>query len=365
MSRDVERTALFGLMLILCFSGAVMVYSSTFALALSRGLDSTFFLNRHLLGIIIGLCAFLAIQKLDYSVLKRSVPFLTVLGLLLLLLVFHTTLGICYGGFSRWCRLGPLTVQPSEFSRLVLLSFLAYHLERKKSSAQSGAGSYLIPILLWAAAGSLILLEPNYGYFVEFGALFLVLLFVSGARLAPLAGVLGMFVCTAISFIFTSHYRMGRFLAFFEPYLYYKTTGYQVIQSLVGFSRGGLLGTGIGTGKQKLFYLPEIYNDYIFAVVGEELGFVGVFLTATAYLGLFLLCLRIARRAPDIFGTLFSFGAGASLTLSAFINMSVCLNLLPPTGLVLPFVSYGGSSMVASIVTVGVVHRISLEGKRP
>ena len=364
MNEKIENVVFITLLFGFFALGIITVCSSTFALAISRGVDDTYFLNRQVYGIFIGLGLFLIIQKIDYITLKRLVPLFVILGTLSLLLVFHPSLGICYRGVSRWCRLGPITVQPSEFSRLILIGYFAYYMDKKRIQITRKLRHYLAPVIVWVVMAMLILLEPNYSSFVELGICFLILVFVSGFPTLSFIGVLGVFIGVLVIFIFTSHYRMIRFLAFLDPHLYYKTSGYQVIQSLVSFASGGLWGAGIGAGKQKLFYLPDMYNDYIFAVIGEEMGFLGVFSVATMYLVLFCLCIRISRRSPDLFGALFSIGAGISLTLSAFINMGVCLKLLPPTGLVLPFISYGRSSMVSNIVTMGVVYKISKVSKR-
>jgi cell division protein FtsW len=341
--------------------GAVMVYSSTYALAISQGLNGEFFLKRHLVAIACGISAFVIIQFLKYSLVKRMVPLVTVLGGLSLLLVLHPNLGIEHGGFRRWFQIGPFSVQPTEFCRFILLAFFAYFLERKDSSKEASIRGYLILVLVWLAASFLILLEPNYGLFAEMGIFFLILLYATDIPRLPLACVAAIYLCAVVVFMFTSEYRIARLVAFLEPYQHYQTSGYQVIQSLVSFSNGGLLGVGIGAGIQKLFYLPEPYTDYIFAVIGEELGFFGVVTVATTYLILLFICLRISERAPDIFGAVFCLGAGVLLTLSAFLNMCVCLKLLPPTGMVLPFVSYGGSSMVASFAALAVVYRVGRE----
>lgn len=359
MDRNFEGVVLVGLVLALCTAGAIMVYSSSYALAVSRGLERGVYLEKHLAAIAVGCCFFAIIQLAQYSLLKRSLPFLALLGGLSLLAILHPDLGAGRGGFRRWFHLGPFSVQPTEFYRFIFLGFFAYFLDRKGVSGRPSVRSYLLPVSVWLAASFLILLEPNYGLFAELGIFFLILLYATGFPRLPLACLLAVYVCAVVVLMFTSEYRIARLVAYINPHHYYQTSGYQVVQSLISFANGGLFGTGIGAGKQKLFSLPEPHNDYIFAVIGEELGFVGVFLITTAYLMLFLICWRMSKRAPDVFGEVFTFGVGVLLTLSAFLNMGVCLRLLPPTGMVLPFVSYGGSSMVANIAALGVVYRIS------
>ncbi len=336
-----------------------MLYSSSHLLAVSKGLDDTYFLNRQLLAIFLGLVLFMIIQRVNYLTLKRMVPAAVFLSIFFLAFVFLHTENIDHNGVDRWVRMGHISFQPSEFARFVMLAFFAYYLDKKGIKLNKKYASYVMPAIVWSVMMVLIALEPNYGMFVEMGIVFMALIFISGISFPSLLSFLGICVGVSTIFLLTGHYRIMRLLSFLNPHYYYETYGYQIIQSLISFVSSGMFGAGIGSGKQKLLYLPEMHNDYIFSIIGEETGFLGVSMVATSYLILFFLCINISRRSTDIFGKYFSLAVGLSMTVRAFINMSVCLNLLPSKGMVLPFISYGKSSMVANMIALGLVYKIS------
>lgn len=354
------------LLLALSVFGAIMLYSSSYVLAGSNkelGFDKAFFLKRQVEGLIAGSILFLIIQKIDYYRIKKFIPYVTLLSIVTLSLLFIPSLGSSVKGARRWFHAGPLTIQPSEFAKFALIAYFAYIADKKGETFGSRPADYLPATVVWCMMLLLIFMEPDYGMSVVLCCLFLSLIFVSGIALAPLAVFITAGTIAMGAMIVSSPYRMKRVTAFLSPQLYAKTSGYQVIQSLVGFSNGGFLGRGIGAGKQKFFYLPEVHTDYIFSVIGEETGFLGVFTIATIFLILFFLCMRISRRAPDLFGKYFAFGTGVSLALCAFLNMGVCLKIFPPKGMVLPLVSYGRSSVVAHMIAMGLVYKISKRGK--
>ncbi len=343
-----------------------MLYSSSYVLAGSNkafGFDKAYYLKKQIGGMIAGIALFLAIQKIDYYWIKKAAPLLALLSILGLILVFFPYLGVQVKGAKRWLRIGPVALQPSEFSRFALIGYFAYIVEKKGDLFGKKMIDYLPPALAWLSVLFLLAIEPDYGMTCVMGALFFLLLFSSGFSLVPLGALLGSFIVAFSGLLVMSPYRIKRLFAFLDPQSYAQTSGYQVIQSLIGFANGGFFGTGIGAGKQKLFYLPEIHTDYIFSVIGEETGFLGVFVIATLFLILFCLCLRIGRRASDHFGRYFALGVGISLALCAFLNMGVCLKLLPPKGMVLPFMSFGRSSMIAHLGALGLVYKISTRGR--
>ncbi|NIO17702.1 MAG: putative lipid II flippase FtsW [Deltaproteobacteria bacterium] len=362
MSKKTENIAFLLLLFFLCTFGAVMLYSSSYILAGSNqelGFDKAFYIKRQVGGLLMGLVLFLVIQKIDYFRMKKLVPLAALLSLVALSLVFAPKIGVSVKGAHRWLKAGPVTLQPSEFSRFALIGYFAFYADKKGAEFGGSIYHFLPAAVVWGLMLLLIVLEPDYGMSAIICALFLCLVFVGGFPIRPLVGLFAAGVVAFGVLLVSSPYRMNRLFAYLDPQAYAKTTGYQVIQSLVGFANGGLIGTGIGAGKQKLFYLPEIHTDYIFAVIGEELGFLGVFIVATIFLVLFLFCLRISRRASDQFGRYFAFGTGVSLALCAFMNMGVSLKLFPPKGMVLPFMSYGRSSVIAHMIAMGVVYKIS------
>jgi cell division protein FtsW len=366
MNKKTENMVFLGLLFFLCIFGVVMLYSASYVLAGSNGelgFDKTFYIKRQVGGMLVGLLLFLLVQKIDYYRLKKLVPPVVLLSLLGLVLVFAPKVGASVKGANRWLKAGSITLQPSEFSRFALIGYFAYYADKKGKIFGSKLAHYLPSAVIFALMNVLILMEPDYGMSAIICVLFLSLIFVAGFPIRPLIGIFASGVMAFVILLISSPYRMKRFFAYLDPQSYAKTSGYQVIQSLVGFANGGIVGTGIGAGKQKLFYLPEIHTDYIFAVIGEELGFLGVFIVATMFLVLLFSLFRISRRAEDQFGKYFAFGTGVSLALCAFMNMGVSLKLLPPKGMVLPFVSYGRSSIVAHMVALGVVYKISCVAK--
>ncbi|RMG58043.1 MAG: putative lipid II flippase FtsW [Deltaproteobacteria bacterium] len=350
----------------LCVFGLLMLYSSSYVLAGSSrayNFDRAFFVKRQFVGIVMGFAFFLLIQRLDDSTIKKAVPWVTLGTLAALALVFVPHLGVSVKGAKRWLRLAVVNVQPSEFARYGLIAYFAYKVDRKGEDFGAQLKDYLPVAAVWFVMSVLLLLEPDYGMVILVTGIFFFLVFVTGFPmkiLAPLtlAGAAALGVA-----VVSSPYRMKRIFAFLNPLEHARGSGYQVVQSLIAFANGGAFGTGIGAGKQKLFYLPEIHTDYIFSVIGEELGFFGVAAIATIFILFLYACYRVSLRARDGFGRIFALGVGFSVSLSAFMNMCVCLKLLPPKGMVLPFISYGRSSVIAHLAAVGLVVRISRMGR--
>ena len=366
VNKKTENILFLTLLLSLCAFGAVILYSSSYVLAGSNrdlGFDKAFYLKKQVGGMLAGFVIFFLIQKVDYYWMKKIVPVLVLISIAGLTLVLFPNLGVNVKGAKRWLRAGPITIQPSEFSRFALIAYFAYLAEKRGDIFGKKLRDYIPPVAVWGIVVLLLLFEPDYGMASVMGFLLLMLLFYSGMNMISLAALLGVFSAGFVGMIFASPYRMKRLFAFLDPQAHAHTSGYQVIQSLIGFANGGFFGTGIGAGKQKLFYLPEIHTDFIFSVIGEETGFLGVLLIATLYLALFILLLRIGRRSSDQFGKYFALGTGISLVLCAFLNMGVCLKLLPPKGMVLPFISFGRSSMIAHLGAMGAVYKISSMGR--
>lgn len=361
MNKKTEQIVFLCLIFFLCAFGVVMLYSSSYVLAGANkelGFDKAFYVKRQVGGMLVGLFLFALIQKIEYRQLKRFVPLGTFISLMALLLVFMPKVGLSVKGAHRWIKVGSLSFQPSEFARFALIAYFAFYADKKGEQFGTTPSHFLVPAVVSISMLSLIVFEPDYGMSAIMCALFLILVFVSGFPLKPLSVFLALGTAAFAALLVSSPYRMERLVAFLDPQSHARTSGYQVIQSLIGFANGGVIGTGIGAGKQKLFFLPEIHTDYIFAVIGEELGFLGVFIVATIFLALLLFCLRISRKSTDLFGKYFTFGVGISLALCAFMNMGVSLKLLPPKGLVLPFISYGRSSIIAHMVGMGIVYKI-------
>jgi cell division protein FtsW len=289
---------------------------------------------------------------------RLAVPLLA-LTVALLALVLHPTAGVSAYGSSRWLAFGPVTVQPSEIAKLALVVFTAVVLTKKWGRLDE-LGHVALPLLpVVVVVAGMIMLQPDLGTtLIVAGTVFLVL-FVAGIRLRYLiaTGIVGSAVGVAL--IFSADYRRVRFLAFLDPWADATNTGYQLVQSLIALGSGGWLGVGLGASRQKWAYVPNAHTDFIFSILGEELGLLGELAVLVAFGVLVFAGIRIATRARDVFGRLLAAGIVSWFGLQALINLGAVTGLLPITGVPLPFVSYGGSSLVVSMAAVGILWNIA------
>ncbi len=339
--------------------GIVMVYSSSSISATNRFGDSTYFLKRQLCFAVIGFLCMLLAMKIKYQVLKRLVYPILITSLLLLILVLIPGIGTTIGGSMRWFRIGPLSFQPSEFAKLALIIFLAYSLSNKEKKIKSFSIGFLPHLLVTLFMFVLVLLQPDFGTAMLLLLLFFVLIFAAGSRVRYLAYLTGITSVGCYFLISSVGYRLDRVTAFLNPWKDPTSTGFQIIQSFLAFGSGGLWGTGLGNGKQKLFYLPEPHTDFIFSIIGEELGFIGVLLLIILFITLAYCGIRICSKAPDLFGTYLALGITSLIVLHAVINLGVVMGLLPTKGSTLPFISYGGTSLVVNLISIGILLNIS------
>lgn len=351
---------LFLVVLALLLLGLVLVYSSSYYLSARYFGDSSYLLRRQLLAALIGLVLLFLLMHLDYHCL-RGIDDLLLLGALGLTLMTLIP-GLSSGG--RWLLLGPLRFQPSELLKLALTIYLASTILRRQAAGKMG--SFVEGILPYLAilgvAAGLVLKQPDMGMALIYGSIVFFMLFVGRARIAHLF-VSGLAGLPLIYLFLHASYRWGRIVSFWDPFKYGQGQGYQLLQSLTAIGSGGPFGRGLGLGREKLLYLPSAHNDFIVAVVGEELGLLGGLLL----LGLFGLLLyrglKIIGRAPDRFGYLLGAGLLFTLSLQVALNLGVASGVLPVTGLTLPFISYGGSSLIISLAMVGILLNISKQGK--
>lgn len=353
--------------LLLTVVGIVMIFSATYVMAGSLGRygnDAYYFLKRQILYFAIGMSVAMLLTRIDYDFYRRRIHWLLGGGFLLLLLVYVPGIRHSANGASRWINLRLFMFQPSELAKFLLLMYGAWAIDRNAARAgwESDLKSYLPMLGVMGAFVLVIVKEPDFGMSVVIVASFMALLFVAGFPWKALAGMAGLGVLAAAALVAAKPYRMARLQAFLDPFSQAQSAGYQVVQSLIAFSNGGFLGTGIGAGKQKLFYLPEMHTDYIFSVVGEELGFLGVAAVGACFLITVWVGFRIARRARDPFGKYLAMGLSTVIGIQALTNMMVGLKMLPPKGMVLPFLSYGGSSLILHLAVVGVLINISMKG---
>ncbi|MDO8644013.1 MAG: putative lipid II flippase FtsW [bacterium] len=352
-------TPLFLATIFLIGLGIIMVYSSSAILAQERYHQTYFFLKKEIVFVLIGFAGLFLAKEIPFSWLKKIIYPLFFIELILLLLVFVPGIGVKAGGATRWISLVLFKFQPSEAAKLVLILYLAYALAKKKDKIRSFLVGFVPPMALSGVLIALVLLENDLGNAMLMVATVFALFFLAGARLSYLLTEILLCIPTFYILIASVGYRRRRLLAFLNPWEYRDGSGFQLIQSFIAFQTGGFWGQGLGEGKQKLFYLPEAHTDFIFSVVGEELGFLGV--AAIIFLfGFFLYrTFLISMRAKDLFSTYLAGGIAFLLSFQILFNMSVVLGLVPTKGITLPFISYGGSSLVMSMIMVGLLLNIS------
>ncbi len=353
-----------GAVLVLAALGVVMVYSAGAAFSAKTYGDGTYFLKREAIYALVGLVAFSYGLRTDYAAYRRMtypLLFLSVVALAAVLIV-----GTKVAGATRWFRIGPLSFQPSELAKFSLALYLAVLLARKAEKVREFSVGFLPPLIMTGLVCGLLLLEPDLGTAVVIGLMALGLLFVAGTRTSYILIALLVAVPVGWKFLIAgTPWRMRRILAFLNPWQYRQNESYQLFESLISFGSGGLTGQGLGASKQKLFFLPEAHTDFILAIVGEELGFLGLLCVLATFGVLVWRGLVAATRARDVFGSYLAFAITLLFGLQALMNMAVVLGLMPTKGIPLPFVSYGGTSLVVSLFMAGVVGNISARNPEP
>ncbi|HEU0264960.1 MAG TPA: putative lipid II flippase FtsW [Geobacterales bacterium] len=352
------------LVAILCCLGLVMVYSASSVMAAKRFHDGLHFISRQGIFLLIGLLAMTLAMRLDYHIWERLAVPILIASLILLVAVLIPGIGSRIGGSSRWIRLPGFSLQPSEPAKIAFIMYLAWSLAKKQDKVRLFSTGFLPYMVVLAFMLVLLLAQPDLGAAMTLAVVAMVILFVAGTR--PVYIVSMVLLALPLLYYAVMHvdYRRRRILAFLNPWEDPTNTGFQIIQSWIALGNGGLFGEGLGEGKQKLFYLPEAHTDFILSVIGEELGFIGVAAVAILFLLVVLRGVRIAVHAPDTFGRFLAFGLSVLMGLGAFINMGVVLGLLPTKGLALPFISYGGSSLVMSLFAVGILLNIASQSRR-
>lgn len=360
-SRPMDRTVLV-ITYALALIGLIIMFSASGVMAETRYGDSTFFLKRQSFWLLLGLMALHWVAQRDYTMWKTLAPYGLILTFVLLVMVLLPFLGTQVNGARRWLRVAWFSIQPGEIAKLSIVLYLASFLVRKEQELVFFNRGVLAPLAVVGTFAGLLLLEPDMGTAVVLTLLLFGLLFLGGARIPHLL-VMGTFLLVvAYALIMQSDYRRRRLLNFLDPWQDPNNAGFQLTQSFVALGNGGLFGVGLGEGRQKLFFLPEAHADFVLALVGEELGFLGTGLLIGLFAALIVKGFKIAGRAPDAFGRHLACGLTLLLGIQVLINMSVVSGLLPTKGLTLPFVSYGGSSLIMSLVGIGILLSISRAG---
>jgi cell division protein FtsW len=354
---------LFAAVLGLVAFGVVMVYSASAVYATQKFGSATYFFKRDLLWTGLGLTAMWFAATTDFSIYRRwSYP---LLGVAIGMLVAVLLVGARINGARRWFHVGGVSFQPAELAKLALVVYLACSLARKAEKVKSFTVGFVPHMLVCGLMMVLLLKQPDLGTAVILGLATLLLLFVAGAKISYI--LIAFLVAAPVVYqaIVGTPWRMRRMLAYLDPWHYRYDVGYQITESLISIGSGGKTGLGLGDGRQKLFFLPEAHTDYIMAIVGEELGLIGLWAVAAVFGVLVWRGARAALRARDAFGCYLAFGITAMFGLQAMVNLGVVLGALPTKGLPLPFVSFGGSTLVVDLFAMGILLNISRAAPEP
>ncbi len=351
--------------LLLLGLGLVMVFSASGVLASDKYHDPAFFLKKQLIYAVLGITLMLVVRRIPYQSYNRLVYLILLISLFLLILVLIPGIGVRIRSASRWIRFGPLVIQPSEFAKLAIIIFLAYSMARKQEKIRYFSIGFLPHIVV---AGIFILLiekEPDFGTAMALAGITFLMLFVGGTRLTHIFLALLSASPLVVYVILKNKMRLERVVTFVDPWKYAQESGYQLVHSLYAIGSGGFWGLGIGKSREKLFYLPDSHTDFIFAILSEELGFLGVITVLSLFVILIIRGLIISTRAQDNFGAYLAMGLTALIGLQAVINMAVVTGLMPTKGLSLPFLSYGGSSLLVNMIAIGILLNISSGSRQP
>ncbi|MBO8142090.1 MAG: putative lipid II flippase FtsW [Firmicutes bacterium] len=353
---------IFAAVVLLLAIGLVMVMSAGSVTGMIEYGDPYHHVKRQLVWSVLGLLAMAVLVRIDYRMWRLSTgPLLAAAFLGLVLVLFA---GDEIAGARRWIGFGLFNVQPSEIAKVALINYLAAYLSARRERLESFLAGFLPPMLVVGAAFVLILLEPDFGTGVALVATSMVVLFAGGARVEHL-GVAALLAVPAFGLlIYIEPYRLRRLLAFLDPWADRMDAGWNVVQSLLALGSGGLFGLGLGDGRQKYLYLPAQHTDFIFAILGEELGFIGTSTVIALFVVLAWRGYRTALKAPDVYGCMLAVGITTMIVLQALLNIGVVTGSLPATGITLPFISFGGSSLVVTLAAVGVLLNISRYGTR-
>jgi len=342
--------------LMLMAMGVVMVYSASASLAAAKGHSPMMFFIKQIMWIVIGFISLLFFKQFDYNRLKEHIPVILILTFLALVAVLINAPDI--NGARRWFRLGTLSFQPSELAKLSIVIFLAGYIHDWNKKMKDFKIGLINPFVIICPILLLIFAEKDFGMPAIIFLTVMILLFIAGTKLKHLLLVLLPIVPFAVFFILKHKYRINRLAIFLNPWSDPDGKGYQVIQSLSAFGSGGLFGCGLGKSKINNLYLPESHTDFIFPVIGDEGGFIGTMIILIFFIVLFYIGVRISKNAKNVFGSVMAFGITLSIALQAIVNMGVSLSLLPNKGMPLPFISSGGSSMLVTLTSIGILLNI-------
>jgi cell division protein FtsW len=348
--------------LLFCF-GLVAIYSASSYLAAREAGDSYFYLKKQLFFGFLGIGFLIIAKNIPVHFYGKIVYPALLVSLILLIAVFIPGIGARVGGSTRWINLGVFRLQPSELAKLSLAIYIAYSMSKKGPIMSSFTKGFLPHLIVVGSFMLLILAQPDLGTTVIIGSWLMILMFVGGMSVLQLL-FMAIVSCPVVYWLmFSAKYRANRWVAFMHPWSDPQGLGYQIIHSFLAFGSGGILGVGLGNGKQKLSYLPEPHTDFILSIIGEELGLLGVLGVIVLFSVLILRGIKVALNAPDLYSSYLALAISSLMGLQVIINMGVVMGLLPTKGLTLPFLSYGGSSLMVNLIGVGILLSISARSR--
>ncbi|MGH7826012.1 MAG: putative lipid II flippase FtsW [Candidatus Binatia bacterium] len=339
--------------------GVTMVLSTSYVYSQERFADGTYFFRKQLIAIGLGIAGLVACLLMPAAMYRKLAYPLLGMTFLILVLVLIPGIGVAHGGARRWLTLAGFAFQPAELAKLAVVIYLAHSMTKKEARIQTFSVGVLPHLIVGGGLLGLLLLEPDFGTAVILAALLYMMLFIGGARIPHLLATGLMAIPVLVYVMMTAEYRLRRLLTFMDPWREASSGGFQIIQSLIAFGSGQVFGRGLGEGRQKLFYLPEAHTDFVYSVIGEELGLLGAWVVLTLFGIIVLRGLRLAARIEEPFEQYLAFGLTIVLGLQALIHMGVVMGLMPTKGLVLPFISYGGSAMVVNLTEAGILLGLS------
>lgn len=345
--------------LVLASIGLLMVYSTSSVYSLETYGDPSHFLKLHSMYLFAGICMMVFLISIDYKLLRKLVYPAYFIVLIMLFLVLIPGIGKEAGGARRWLMLGSFTFQPSEIAKFVIVLYLAHSLAKKRDKLDNFFVGFVSHVFFAGSYILLIFLEPDFGGSALILMLLVIMLFIGDVRfryLIPLGLATLLFSVFAVM---SKGYRLDRITSFLNPWEDPLGSGYQAVQSFIAFGLGGIYGTGLGDSTQKLFFLPQAHTDFIFSIIGEEFGFIGVLTVILLFVFILYRSIKIASSAPDLFGRYMVCGFIFLITIQAGINMAVSVGLFPTKGLTLPFISYGGTSLVSCLSAMGIILNVS------
>lgn len=359
---DAKTLSIFLLVCGLSIFGCIMVYSASSYIANYRYSNPYFYLTKQIVGAVLGIIAMFVCTFVNYQKLKKLKWWVVIISAILLALVFIPGIGVENYGAKRWLNLGFFTIQPSEFAKFALVLFSAAYLS--DNYEKIGKFKTLLPVLgVGLGFCLLVILEPNMSITMCIGFIMLFMLFVGGTKMKHFVWLGIPAACAVPALIIVEPYRVQRFMAFLNPWASPQAEGFQLIQSLYSLGSGGLFGVGLGNSRQKYMFLPFSESDFIFSIIGEELGLFGAILTLIVFAVLIYLLISVARNAKDRFGALLVLGVASVIAIQVILNVCVVSGLIPPTGLPLPFISAGSTSLIVFMAAVGLCLNVARQSK--